>query len=194
MKLVKIIEKLKESNLLISCDNDFLDLNIENICYDSRKIEKNCIFVCKGLNFKKEYLVDSIEHGVLAYISKSDLNLNIPKIIVKDELKAMALASELVYDDKNKKITLLGITGTKGKTTSVSFLHNILDEETKIKNGFWTTIDHFSGRTYGESHNTTPEVVDLYKIIRDCKDENIPYLTFEVSSQAKKLDRIYGIN
>ena len=52
---------------------------------------------------------------------------------IKDELKAMALASELVYDDKNKKITLLGITGTKGKTTSVSFLHNILDEETKIK-------------------------------------------------------------
>ena len=193
MKLVKIIEKLKEQGLLVSYEGN-LDIEIENVCYDSRKIDKNCIFVVKGLNFKKEYLTSSINEGVLAYISKEDLNIDIPKVIVKDELKAMAIASELVYDDKNSKLTLLGITGTKGKTTAVSFLHNILDYEAKQKTGFWTTIDHFTGKTYGASHNTTPEIVDLYKIIRDCKNENIPYLTFEVSSQAKKLDRIYGLN
>ena len=142
MKLVKIIEKLKEQGLLVSYEGN-LDIEIENVCYDSRKIDKNCIFVVKGLNFKKEYLTSSINEGVLAYISKEDLNIDIPKVIVKDELKAMAIASELVYDDKNSKLTLLGITGTKGKTTAVSFLHNILDYEAKRKTGFWTTMRSF---------------------------------------------------
>lgn len=52
MKLVKIIEKLKEQGLLVSYEGN-LDIEIENVCYDSRKIDKNCIFVVKGLNFKK---------------------------------------------------------------------------------------------------------------------------------------------
>lgn len=191
MKLEAIINILKEKNLLV--EYDISSDVFTSVCYDSRKVTSNSIFVCKGLNFKKEYLLDVIDKGVKAYISEIDYGVGISKIIVKDVLKAMAIVSEAIYDDKNKDITLIGVTGTKGKTTIVDFIRNVLDESTAKKNAYWATIDHYSGKRYGASHNTTPESVDIYEVIKDAKDESLPYMTMEVSSQAVKMDRIYGL-
>ena len=191
MEYNDIIKLLKENNLLKEYDEG--NNTFKKVSYDSRKADEDSIFICKGLNFKREYLLNVIEKGVKAYISEIDYNVNIPKIIVTDVLKAMALVSKGVYN-VDKDITLIGVTGTKGKTTTVDFIHNILDFSEKRKTAYWATIDHYTGKNYGESHNTTPESVDLYEAIKDAKEENIKYFTMEVSSQAKKLDRIYSLS
>lgn len=192
MKYSDLVKILEENDLLVSYDD--CECLFNEVCYDSRKATSDSIFVVKGLNFKKEFLEDVIKIGVKAYISEVDFSASIAKIIVKDSLKAMALISEAIYDDKSKDLTLIGVTGTKGKTTIVDFIHNILDVYKGKKTAYWETIDHYTGKRYGSSHNTTPEVVDIYKVIKDAKDEDLSYYTMEVSSQAKKLDRIYGIN
>lgn len=192
MEYNEIINLLTKAELLK--DKTSSNVKFTSISYDSRKVKKDAIFICKGLNFKKEYLLDVIEKGATCYVSEIDYKVDLPKIIVTDILKAMAIISKAIYDDPNKSLTLIGVTGTKGKTTIVDFIHNILDEECKQKTAYWATIDHYSGKNYGPSHNTTPESVDIYEVIKDAKEENIPYLTMEVSSQAKKMERIYGIN
>lgn len=192
MKLEAIIDILKKEDQLII--SDISDDVFTQVSYDSRKVSSDSIFVCKGLNFKKEYLLDVIDKGVRAYISEVDYGVGISKIIVKDVLKAMAIVSEAIYDDKNKNITLIGVTGTKGKTTITSFVKNVLDEETGVENAYWGTIDHYTGKKYEASHNTTPEVVDIYEMIKDAKEVDLKYVTMEVSSQAYKMKRIYGVN
>ena len=192
MKYNDLIKILEKNDLLVNYDT--CNYSFDDVCYDSRNALASSIFVVKGLNFKKEFLENVISLGVKAYISEIDYNVEISKIIVKDSLKAMALISEAIYDDKSKDLKLIGVTGTKGKTTIVDFVHNILDVEMGKKTAYWETIDHYTGKRHSSSHNTTPESVDIYKVIKDAKDEELKYYTMEISSQAKKLDRIYGIN
>ena len=192
MKYNDLIDVLDKEGLLVLKDKS--DATFTSVAYDSRDVLEGSIFVCKGLNFKKDYLLMAIEKGARGYIAKEDYDVDIPKIIVSDVLKAMAVVSKKIYDDPNKKLCLIGTTGTKGKTTITSFIRNILSHEIGKKCAYWTTIDNYDGSSSSSSHNTTPESVDIYKTIRGAKDHDIPYMMMEVSSQAKKLERIYGIN
>ncbi len=192
MKYNDLVNLLKNKGLLVDCDSS--DKVYQAVYYDSRKILGDGVFVCKGLNFKKEYLENAIEKGVSAYLSEVDYHVGALKLIVNDVLEAMAVISEAIYDDKTKQIKLIGVTGTKGKTTTADFIHNILDSYTGKKNAYWTTVDHFTGKSSDSSHNTTPESVDLYSLIKDAKEENLKYCVLEVSSQASKLKRIATLN
>lgn len=189
MKFNDLINILKEKNLLVNY-NVINDELYNDVYYDSTKVNGKGILICKGLKFNKQYLLDAIEKGVTAYISEVDYNIPMNTIIVKNILDVMAIVSKAIYDDSNKDLTLIGVTGTKGKTTTVNFVHNILDVNTRNKNAYWTTIDHYDGKNNDSSHNTTPEIVDIYQLIKNAKKNNVPYFVLEVSSQASKLKRI----
>ena len=191
MLLINFIKELKKEKLLISCDEKNLD--IKYISYDSRDLKKDNLFVCKGVEFKKEYLLDSIDKGTIAYVSEIDYEVDIPKIIVTDARKAMAVVGKVFYEDE-RVLTTISVTGTKGKTTATAFISNILHVHAKMKTAYMSSIDYYTGVREDDAHNTTEESIEIYKRIKEIKDSNIKYLTMETSSQAINLDRIYGMS
>lgn len=188
MKFNDVIEKLKEYDLLVS--NDDFDGEFSYVSYDSNDVKEGTLFICKGVTFKKEYLESAIEKGVTCYVSETDFSVSIPKIIVNDSRKALAVLSSLFYPDNLFKI---GITGTKGKTTTNYFIHNILKHHLGYKPGILATHYFYSGKDEGENHLTTPESLELHKHLNDMMNSNIKYMSMEVSSQAPKHDRVFGM-
>ena len=189
MKYNRIISILKENNLLKDYTN--IDLDVLNISYDSNDIKDDTLFVCKGFTFKQEYLEDAISKKIICYMSEKDYNKSIPKIIVNDIRKALAIVSLNFYKDNLFKI---GITGTKGKTTTNYFIHNILEYHLGYKPGILATHYFYDGFDEGENHNTTPESLDLHRLLNTMSKNDLEYVTMEVSSQATKLDRVFGMH
>ncbi len=184
-----VIKVLENYNLLVDKDNVCLDFSY--ISYNSNDVIPNTLFICKGLEFKKEYLEDAISKGATLYISEIDFEVSIPKIIVSDSRKALALVSQVFYPDSLVKI---GITGTKGKTTTNYFLHNILKNYLGYKPGFFATHYFYSGKHEGQTHLTTPESLELHRYLHEMDDANLKYMSMEVSSQAEYHNRVFGMN
>lgn len=191
MKIKKIIKILKENNLLKEYKNTIND--IKNITYNSKEVKNNTLFICKGYSFKKEYLNEAINNGAICYISEKNYDIDIDYIIVSDIRKSMALIGKEFYKT-NKNLFKIGITGTKGKTTTIYFLHNILNCFKKKKTSYISTIDYYTGKTYEKSYNTTPESLDIFKIFKEVEESNLEHIVMEISSQAVKLNRIYNID
>lgn len=188
MKYNEIIKVLKEENLLDLYEEKNID--IDYLSYDSRDIKENTLFFCKGFSFKEEYLDEAIDKGSLAYVSEKDYFKSISCILVSDINKAMSVIAKAFYPNN---LTLLGVTGSKGKTTTVSFINDIMSEKENKKTGFISTIELWTGKRKIESHNTTPEGILLHRYLHEMDEENLKYGVVEVSSQAVLKDRIYGM-
>ena len=192
----KILGVLSGNNLLVEHNIKNPDEEIEFISHDSRNIVQNTLFFCKAANFKEEYLIDAIKKGAVCYESEKKYDLtgyDCKYIIVNNILRSIALIAPLYYNYPYKDLNLVGITGTKGKTTTAFFLRNIFDEYTKQKTGFISTIETYTGKRSEESHITTPEPCDLQQFFYEAKSSGMKYFTMEVSSQAYKRDRVHGI-
>jgi UDP-N-acetylmuramoyl-L-alanyl-D-glutamate--2,6-diaminopimelate ligase len=165
---------------------------------DSREDLQDAIFFCKGAHFKAEYLKDAIGRGAICYVS--EIKYDVPGasyFLVSDVRRAMALFAGFFYNDPWKDLHLIGITGTKGKSSTVYFLKYILDDylETsgRQKSGFISSIDTYDGTERFESHLTTPEPLELHRHFRNAAEADIEYFEMEVSSQALKYDRVLGV-
>jgi len=189
MKIEKVINELKNKDLFLGGNFDS-SLEFSYISCDSRDIRKNTLFVCKGFTFKKEYLVKAIEMGAVCYLSEVDYEVGIPCILTNDVRASLAVVSKLFYPDSLVKV---GVTGTKGKTTTVNFIHSILNQFVGYRTGFLSTIDYYTGKSYDKSHNTTPESLLLHRYLHEMEESNLKYVTMEVSSQATKLKRVYDM-
>ena len=189
------IKSILEKNNLIKDFNIIEDIEIKNISCDSRSVKKDCLFFCKGENYKIEYLSDAIKEGAICYISESFYeNLDVSYFIVTDILKAMAILSSSFYNDPAKSLKLIGITGTKGKTTTSYFLKNMFENYLKDEIGFISSIEINTGLRNEESHLTTPESIEIHKYFKEIKDAKLKSTIVEVSSQSYKRDRLYGVD
>lgn len=188
----QIIKELEGKNILK--ENKYTpNMQIEYISYDSRNIKSNTLFFCKGEHYKTEYLEQSISKGATIYVSEQKYDVDTPYIIVSDIQKAMAIIASLFYGYAYKDLVTVGITGTKGKTTVTSFVNSILNEYAKRKTAIISSINTYTGTTDELSHLTTPEAVDLQRLLYEAKQNDCKYVTMEVSSQGYKKDRVYGI-
>lgn len=171
---------------------------IDHISYNSGDIKENTLFVCKGAHFKEEYLNSSVAGGAVIYVSEKKYEADCDYIIVSDIRRAIALIANLYYENIWNKLQLVGITGTKGKSTTAYFIKYILDEylskEGKPLSAIVSSIDTYDGVSLTESRLTTPEQFELQKHFYNAVSKNIDYMTMEVSSQGLKYDRVYGIN
>lgn len=188
MSYNKVVEELKKYNLLKNSEEK--DLSFSSIVYNSKEVEKDSLFVCKGVSFKKGYLLDAINKGATCYVSETNYEVDIPCILVSDVRCALAVLSSLFYPDNLFKI---GITGTKGKTTTNYFIHNILKNHLGYKPGIFATHYFYSGKNEGKNHLTTPESLELHKYLNEMMESGIEYMSMEASSQASKHKRIYGM-
>ncbi len=201
---------LEDYNLLLTVSDLMVESNLKEkdkrelvkyISYNSKEVGKNTLFVCKGENFAVQYLKDAIKDGAFCYISEKKYEIddceNFPYVIVKDIRKAMAQIANCYYGGVWEKLDLVGITGTKGKTTTSFFVRNILDEFLKSigenKSGFISGIKIYDGKVEREAHLTTPETFELHRYLDVAVRNNIDYFTMEVSSQALKYHRTMGI-
>lgn len=122
-----------------------------------------------------------------------DIPDDFPRIIVSDIRKSMALLAEIFYNEPQKKLKIVGIGGTKGKTTTTYYVKAILDAyleaQGKASAGLISTINNFTGGELEVSKNTTPEAMDLQSYLADAVNSGLEYLVIEVSSQALKYHR-----
>lgn len=166
--------------------------SFSKISFDSREADKSTLFFAKGTAFKKEYLEQAIKNGLTFYVSQVDYELDIPAIIVTDIKKAMSLIAMEFYDHPENDLKIIAFTGTKGKTTAAYFAYNILKQShrTAMFSTMNTTLD---GKTFFKSKLTTPESLDLFKMMATAVQNGMTHLIMEVSSQAYLVKRVYGL-
>lgn len=205
--LEEIQDTLQNENLLreVVIDNHWqlrihdpstLETVLTDLSYDSMNTGKDTLFFCKGTGFKEHYLTDALQQGTRFYVSEKIYeNQHAVGIIVHDVRKAMAVLARNFYGNPQKKLHLVGITGTKGKTTTAYFLESILRLSSRQKTALFSSIANSEdGKNYKEAHLTTPESLDLYQMMAASVRNGMTHLVMEVSSQAYKLHRVYGLH
>lgn len=195
----EFIIRLREEGLLTMWQGD-MDLVIEDIQYDSRKCGANTLFLCKGATFEPSYITKAKEVGAVAYLAirPFDEGEELTALIVNDIRRALAVAADVFFESPWKKLHMIGVTGTKGKSTTVTLLKDILDAHAK-KNGLPLTGLTSSARVYdgvtdAPAKLTTPENIDLYRNMDNAVNAGLQTMIVEVSSQALKYHRVGEIH
>lgn len=178
-----------------------LNLDITNIHSDSRKIKEGGLFIAIN-GFTKngiEFIPNAINNGAKAIIVEPDVDVNsldvpenMPIISVKNTRKALAQAACEFYDNPSKKLKLIGITGTKGKTTTTFMVKSILQAH-GLKVGLIGSIAvYINDEKIEDTDRTTPESIEIQKHLANMVNQNVDVAIIEVSSQAMKLERVTG--
>ena len=194
MLLQYLIENLTDK--VITGDTN---IDINKIEYNSQKIEKNDVFVAiKGYKEDgNDYIKEAVEKGAVCIVTEDELNANeLPNITivrVQNSRIALSLLASKYYDFPARKLKLIGITGTKGKTTTAYMIRDILNASGK-KTGMIGTIYNTYGNVCIEASRTSPESLDLQKLLKDMVDAQMEYVVMEVSSHSLVLDRVYGLH
>lgn len=200
--LKEYVQALDEQGLVAQkhVPDSVLDKKVSYVSFNSQDIRYDTLFICKGAHFTVDYLLGALEEGAFAYISEvsyEDKAPDVPYILVTDMRRAMAVLADLFYNQVWKRLTIAGITGTKGKSTTTYFMRYILDEylkdQKKPVSAVISGIDNYDGIINEESHLTTPEALDLHHHYDNAVRTGIEFLTMEVSSQALKYHRTRGI-
>ncbi len=176
--------------------------NFSSLCYDSRKARDGAIFVClKGaLADGHTYIDKAILLGAKAIIASDEAvysekcaqHPDICFILVKDTRKALALVSAQFFGNPAKKLFVIGITGTKGKTSTTFMTREILSNS-GFKVGIIGTTGIYYADKYEYIDNSTPESYELHRIFADMVSCGITHVLMEVSSQALMMHRTFGI-
>lgn len=184
---------LKEQGLFMDSSRDFDETIIYGISQDSRETEPGSIFICKGKNFREEYLLHSRQRGAVCYAACENYYIDMPHIQVSDDRKALAVASKLFYLRGEKPLKTAVITGTKGKTTACYMLRSMA-ASSGVKCAFSSTVELFDGNRSKAATLTTPESIELYRLMATAAKNGCELMITEASSAAFGMDRIYGIN
>ena len=170
---------------------------IDCLTYDTRQLHGTALFLCKGAHFKEEYLHAALAQGAAAYVAERAYAVDAPRLLVSDMRYAMVILGQLFFDHVTDRLTSVGITGTKGKSTTAYYVRAILNDwltsEGKPECAVLSSIDNYDGVATEESHITTPEVLELYRYFENAYESGISHLVMEVSSQALKVGRVRGM-
>ena len=175
---------------------DIENIDIEYISEDSRAIRNGAAFICiEGSQADGHLFVENAKNnGAKIFIASkniADKAGDVPVVYVKDTLKVMGLLSNVLYGEPSKKLFMVGITGTNGKTTT-SYLINHIFETVNLKTGLIGTIHHKIGKKIIPTKNTTPISATLQGLLRQMAVEKCDTCIMEVSSHALALDRVLG--
>ena len=192
------IQLLQKEGLLVSAAGAPLTREVALVSCDSRQVAPGTLFICKGAHFKEEFLRAALGAGAFAYLAEKPYgDVDAPCLQVTDVRSAMALLADFYYNHPSSKLGVVGITGTKGKSSTTYYLKYIFDEYLAAKkqapSGVISSIETFDGVEKFESHLTTPEPLDLERHFAHAVESKMRYLTMEVSSQALKYDRVMNV-
>lgn len=192
MLLSKLLEGLR-----YECEQGNVETTVSAVVYDSRKVQEGCLFICiKGANFDgHEFAKDVAAKGAKVLVVSEPVaeleDKDVTIIKVEDTRYAMAFISAAWFGHPAKKLKTIGITGTKGKTTSTYLVKSIL-ENAGYKVGLIGTIEVIIGEEHIHAQNTTPESYLLQEYFARMVEAGLDAVVMEVSSQALMLHRSQG--
>ena len=179
-----------------------LTIDITNVDSDSRNIKKNGLFVAiKGFDVDgHDYIKEAIKKGAVAVIASIDADKKLLKeimdkvtlILAPDSRLALAICACNFYDNPSRKFKLVGITGTKGKTTTSFMVKSILEKSGKKVGLIGTSATYIGDKKLEDSDRTTPESIKLQEIFSKMVKAKCEVVIMEVSSQSLKLNRVAG--
>ncbi|MDO4460081.1 MAG: UDP-N-acetylmuramoyl-L-alanyl-D-glutamate--2,6-diaminopimelate ligase [Clostridia bacterium] len=190
MKLEKLINAVP-----CKVRGDIVGIDIANIEYDSRKVINGSLFVClKGSAVDgHKFAEKAAESGAVAIVASDEIDVNVPVIMVEDTRKSLALLSAEFFGHPAGKLKTIGITGTKGKTTTACMLKYML-EAADHKVGVIGTIGLMIGNDVTPTNNTTPESHEVQKFMAQMVDAGCDYCIMEVSSIGLRDGRVNGFD
>ena len=192
MKLQDLLYRVKTLKLI-----GLTSIKITNIHFDSRKVKKNGMFIAiKGIRTDgHNYIEKAIRKGVKVILVENipvEINDNITYVKVVNSNKALSVIASNFYHNPSKRIKLIGVTGTNGKTTIVSLLHQIFGLLNN-KAGMLSTIENKIVENVIESTHTTPDILQINLLLNQMIDKGCKYCFMEVSSHAIHQGRVNGL-
>ncbi|MCI9286712.1 MAG: UDP-N-acetylmuramoyl-L-alanyl-D-glutamate--2,6-diaminopimelate ligase [Clostridia bacterium] len=178
-----------------------LELDITNVDSDSRNIKENGMFIAiQGYEVDGiDYVESAIENGAKAIMVQENVDLaklkisqDITLLVVPDTRVALAICACNFYDNPSRKFKLVGVTGTKGKTTTTFMIKKILEKQGKKVGLVGTIATYIGDKKIEDSSRTTPESIKLQQIFAKMVEEKVDVVVMEVSSQSLKLNRVLG--
>jgi len=166
----------------VNVKNEYIDREISDVTDNTKKVTENCAFVCvsgarfDGHNFAKEVM----ENGAVTVIVSKDLGLK-EQVLVENTREAYAIMCKNLFGASVDKMTLIGITGTNGKTTTAFIVKDIL-AEFGIESGLIGTVKNMVGNKEFHTELTTPDPYDMHALFKMMVDEGIEYCVMETSS------------
>ena len=176
-----------------------MDTEITDIVYDSRKAGPGTLFVCivGTQRDSHDFAADCAAKGAAAIVIQHDIDLagmeGVTLLKVDNSRHAMALMSANLFGNPSRKMTMIGVTGTKGKTTTAHMIRSVLEAAGRKVGMIGTNGVYYMGH-HEDTANTTPESYELQKIFRTFVDAGCDTVVMEVSSQGLMMDRVGGIH
>ncbi len=191
-KLTELLQGLE-----YTCKKDVSSLTVSGVSNDSRKAEAGSMFVAiKGAAFDGHaYAKSAYERGCRIFLCEREIT-ELPDdayvIVTTDTRKGLALTSSAYLSHPSKRLKIIAITGTKGKTTTACLIYKILTAAGKRAAYIGSNGVDYAGKHF-ETANTTPESCELHRLFGEMTEAGVEYVAMEVSSQALYLSRVYGI-
>lgn len=194
---MKLNELLKGIEGLRPMNGDLPEKNVSDVFFDSRKATGEGVFVCLrgSLSDGHLYAPSAYEKGCRLFVAQTPLHLPDDAFVFlcPDTRRALAIMSDNLFGHPSRELFVIGITGTKGKTTTALMIYEILNAS-----GLPCGYIGSNGIDYGDFHidatNTTPESYITQMYLRHMRTAGVRYLVMEVSSQALYMNRVYGIS
>lgn len=191
MKLRELIK-----NLSIIEMNADAEREISGVSYDSRKTEKGDMFVAiRGFEADgHKFIPKAAENGAAVILCEEKPSCDIPYVLVSDSRYGLAIVSRDFFGDPASEMTMIGITGTSGKTSSSYLIKHMLESKLDAKVGLIGTNGNMIGDELLHTEHTTPESYELHKLFRHMADSGCTHVVMEVSSHSLTLERVAGIH
>lgn len=171
-----------------------MDARIDALITDSREKTSGGLFFCiSGARFDAHTFVGQAEkNGCVAFVVERILDADVPQVKVENVRSAMAYIAAAFYGHPEKEIRMVGVCGTKGKTTT-SYLMKAILEKAGFKTGLIGTTGNMIGEKRLHSNLTTPDPIDLHRCLRQMRDEGVEAVSMEVSAHAVAMHRLDGV-
>lgn len=171
--------------------NGSLNEEVTNICYDSRRAVPGSLFVAiRGAHVDGHgFIAEAVDRGAVGIVGEREgTSRRVATVLVKDSRAALARVAAAFYGDPSRKLRMIGVTGTNGKTTTTFLLKHLL-ERANQKTGLIGTVSYEIGERVLPAQRTTPESLDLQELLAQCVEAGCAWVAMEVSSHALAQNR-----
>ncbi|NLU24767.1 MAG: UDP-N-acetylmuramoyl-L-alanyl-D-glutamate--2,6-diaminopimelate ligase [Clostridiales bacterium] len=191
MKLKDLLRGLPDVQLHADPETE-----LSGVSYDSRMTQPGDLFVAlQGYAADgNSFIAAALEKGARCVLCDETPSMEIPYVRVPSARRALAVASANFFDQPAREMTMVGVTGTNGKTTTTYLIKSILEQKAGAKVGLIGTNQNMIGSQMLHTERTTPESYEVQKLLRQMADAGCSHVVMEVSSHALVLDRVYGIS